>query len=56
MDGGLDPAPQAAHLSAVEPNTRLTSVEACNPGPRTHIQLLVLVRSLSSQPSQAGLR
>ena len=24
--------------------------------PRTHIRLLVLVRSLSSQPSQAGLR
>ena len=33
MDGGLDPAPQAAHLSAVEPNTGPTSVEACNPGP-----------------------
>ena len=32
-DGGLDPAPQAAHLSAVELNTGLTSVEACNPGP-----------------------
>ena len=31
-DGGLDPAPQAAHLSAVEPNTGLTSVEACNLG------------------------
>ena len=24
-DGGLDPAPQAAHSSAVEPNTGLTS-------------------------------
>ena len=33
MDGGLDPAPQAAHSSAVEPNTGLASVEACNPGP-----------------------
>ena len=33
MDGGLDPAPQAAHSSAVEPNTGLTSMEACNPGP-----------------------
>ena len=33
MDGGLDPAPQAAHSSAVEPNTGPTSVEACNPGP-----------------------
>ena len=48
MDGGLDPAPQAAHLSAMEPNTGPTTVEACNPGPRTHIRLLVLVRSLSS--------
>ena len=33
MDGGLDPAPQAAHSSAVEPNTGLASLEACNPGP-----------------------
>ena len=33
MDGGLDPAPQAAHLSAVEPNTGPTAVEACNPRP-----------------------
>ena len=33
MDGGLDPASQAAHLSAVEPNTGLTSVEASSPGP-----------------------
>ena len=33
MDGGLDPAPQAAHSSAVEPYTGLTFVEACNPGP-----------------------
>ena len=32
-DGGVDPAPQAAHSLAVEPNTGLTSVEACNPGP-----------------------
>ena len=56
MDGGLDPALLAAHSSAVEPNTGLTSLEACNPGPRTHIRLLALVRSLSSQPSQAGLR
>ena len=32
MDGGLDTAPQAAHLSAVEPNTGPTSVEVCNPG------------------------
>ena len=31
-DGGVDPAPQAAYSSAVEPNTGLTSVEACNPG------------------------
>ena len=29
----MDPAPQAAHSSAVEPNTGLTSVEACNSGP-----------------------
>ena len=33
MDGGLDPAPQAAHLSVVEPNMGPTAVEACNPGP-----------------------
>ena len=33
VDGGLDPDPQAAHLSAVEPNMGPTSVEACNPGP-----------------------
>ena len=26
MDGGLDPAPQAAHSSAVEPNTGIISV------------------------------
>ena len=32
-DGRLNPAPQAAYTSAVEPNTGLTSVEACNPGP-----------------------
>ena len=45
-DGGADPAPQAAHSSAVEPKTGLTFVEACNlvpsnsypvvgPGPHT---------------------
>ena len=40
-DGGMDPAPQAAHSSAVEPNTGLTSKEACNSGPpaRTRIRL-----------------
>ena len=32
-DGGVDPAPQAAYSSVLEPNTGLTSVEACNPGP-----------------------
>ena len=32
-DGGVDPAPQAAYSSALEPNTGLTSVETCNPGP-----------------------
>ena len=32
-DGGVDPAPQFAHPSVVEPNTGLTFVEACNPGP-----------------------
>ena len=32
-DGGVDPAPQAAYSSAVEPNIGLTSVEACNPEP-----------------------
>ena len=55
-DGGVDPAPQAAYSSAVEPNTCLTFVEACNPGPRTRIRLLVPVRIPSSQPSQVGLR
>ena len=29
----MDPAPQAAHSSVVEPNTGLTFVEACNPEP-----------------------
>ena len=29
----MDPAPQVAYSSAVEPNTGLTSVETCNPGP-----------------------
>ena len=55
-DGGVDPAPQAAYSSAVEPNTCLTFVEAGNPGPRTRIRLLALVRTPSSWPSQAGLR
>ena len=32
-DGGVDRAPQAACSSALEPNTGLTSVETCNPGP-----------------------
>ena len=32
-DGGMDPAPQAVHSSAVEPNTGLTSGEACGSGP-----------------------
>ena len=32
-DGGVDPAPLAAHSSVVEPNIGLTSVKACNPGP-----------------------
>ena len=31
-DGGVDPALQASHSSVVEPNTGVTSVEACNPG------------------------
>ena len=55
-DGGVDPVLQAAHSSMVEPNTSLNSVEACNPGPRTCIQLLVPVRIPSSRPSQVGLR
>ena len=29
----MDPALQAAYSSAVEPNTGLTYVETCNPGP-----------------------
>ena len=32
-DEWMDPAPQAAHSSAVEPNKRLTSAKVCNPGP-----------------------
>ena len=32
-DRRLDPVPQDTHSSAVEPNTGLTSVEACNSGP-----------------------
>ena len=32
-DGGMDPTPQAAHSSAMEPNTCLTSKEACDSGP-----------------------
>ena len=32
-DGGMDPVPQAAHSLAVEPNTGLTSVVACDFGP-----------------------
>ena len=54
--GWLDAAPGAAISTAIEPNTSLTSVEACNPGPRTRIQLLVPVCTPSSQPSQVGLR
>ena len=32
-DEGVDPAPQAAYSSVLEPNTGLTYVEACKPGP-----------------------
>ena len=32
-DGGVDPAPQVAYSSALEPNIGLTSVETCNSGP-----------------------
>ena len=32
-DGGVDPAPQTTCSSVLEPNTCLTSVETCNPGP-----------------------
>ena len=32
-DGGMDPAPQAACSSVVEPNTGHISMKACNPGP-----------------------
>ena len=56
MDGWIDPATEAAHSSAVEPNTGPTSVEACNPGTWTRIWLLVLVHTPLSQPSQVGLR
>ena len=55
-DGGVDPAPQAAYSSTLEPNTGLTSVEACNPGPSDPYPAVVLVHTLSSQPSQVGLR
>ena len=33
MDGGLDPTLEAAYPLALEPNTGLSSGEACNPGP-----------------------
>ena len=32
-DGWMDPAPEAAHSSAVEPNTGFTPKESCNTGP-----------------------
>ena len=32
-DGWMDPAPEAAHPSAVEPNTDFTPKEACDTGP-----------------------
>ena len=32
-DGWMDPAPEAAHPSAVEPNTDFTPKEACDPRP-----------------------
>ena len=32
-DGGVHPDPQAAHSSAVEPNTGHISMETCIPGP-----------------------
>ena len=38
-DGWMDPAPQAAHPSAVEPNTVLIPKEAYDIGPRTRIRL-----------------
>ena len=55
-DGGVDPAPQAAYSSAVEPNTCLTFVEAGNPGPRTRIRLQVPVRALPNPLKLVGLR
>ena len=38
-DEWMDPAPEAAHPSAVEPNTDFTPKEACNAGPQTRIRL-----------------
>ena len=38
-DGGMDPAPQAAHSSAVEPNTSLTSRKPVTPDLRTRVRL-----------------
>ena len=38
-DGWMDPAPEATHLSAVEPNTDSTPKEACVTGPRTRVRL-----------------
>ena len=51
MDGGQDPASQAAHSSAVEPNTGPASVEACYPGPLDSYPVVGPARSLLSQPS-----
>ena len=52
-DGGLDPALQAAHLSTVEPNTGLTSVEAYNLGPRDSYPV-VGPGPLTLEPAEPG--
>ena len=53
MDGGLDLAPQAAHLSVVEPNTGPTAVEACNPEPPDSYPAVGL-GPLTLEPAEPG--
>ena len=55
-DGWMDPAPEAAHSLAVEPNIGLTPKEACYTGPRTRIRLQDQVRALPNPPKLVGLR
>ena len=55
-DGGVDPAPQAAYSSAVEPNTGLTSEEACDSGPPDSYPVVGSSPCVPEPPSPVGLR